>query len=260
MRALKLLVLAVVAGLVVCGCKKEKIEAEKPGTEMAEIKRTEEKQAGKEIAMGVTLQWLGHASFKICHEDAVIYIDPWKLKESPHDATLVLVSHSHGDHYSAEDIAKVSVPDTKLIASADVVAKEKAGEAITPGLTIELGDVRIAGVPAYNPNKQFHPKERNWVGFVIEIGSKRIYYAGDTDLMEEMKALKDIDIALLPVGGKYTMNGTEAAEAAKHIEPKLAAPYHWGDIIGSRSDAEDFARLAQCDVNILTAGETISLE
>ncbi|MCH8119819.1 MAG: MBL fold metallo-hydrolase [Planctomycetes bacterium] len=208
--------------------------------------------------MGITIQWLGHASFKICHEDTVIYIDPWKLKESPHDATLVFVSHSHYDHYSPEDIAKVSGQDTKLIASADVVAKEKAGEAIMSGLTVELESVRVRGVAAYNPNKQFHPKANNWVGFIIEIGSKRIYYAGDTDLTEEMKALKDIDIALLPVGGTYTMNADEAAEAAKHIKPKQAIPYHWGDIVGRRSDAERFAELAECEVKILTAGESIS--
>jgi L-ascorbate metabolism protein UlaG (beta-lactamase superfamily) len=245
-------------GVVVSGCKKEDVE--KPETERTKTKRTEEEQAGKETAMGMTLQWLGHASFKICHEDTVIYIDPWKLNESAHDATLVLVSHSHGDHYSPEDVAKVSGPETKLITSADVVAKEKAGEAVMPGLTIESGDVRVAGVPAYNPNKQFHPKESSWVGFIIEIGSKRIYYAGDTDLTEEMKALKDIDIALLPVGGKYTMNAEEAAEATRHIKPKLAIPYHWGDIVGGRSDAEDFVRLAQCEVKILTSGETMSLE
>ncbi|MEA3224791.1 MAG: MBL fold metallo-hydrolase, partial [Planctomycetota bacterium] len=131
--------------------------------------------------MGTTIQWLGHASFKICHEDTVIYIDPWKLKHALHDATLVLVSHSHYDHYSAEDIAKASGPDTKLIASADVVAKESAGETIMPGLTVELDGVRVVGVPAYNPKKEFHPRANNWVGFVIEIGSKRIYYAGDTD-------------------------------------------------------------------------------
>jgi L-ascorbate metabolism protein UlaG (beta-lactamase superfamily) len=258
MRALRLLILAVVTGLFVCGCKKE--EVEKPETERAKTKKAEEEQAGKETAMGVTLQWLGHASFKICHEDAVIYIDPWKLTESPHDATLVLVSHSHHDHYSPEDIAKVSGPDMKLIVSADVVAKEKAGVAITPGLTIVSGDFRVSGVAAYNPDKQFHPRERNWVGFVIELGSKQIYYAGDTDLTEEMKALRDIDIALLPVGGKYTMNGTEAAEATRHIKPKLAIPYHWGDIVGSRNDAEQFANLVECNVQILAAGETVSVE
>jgi L-ascorbate metabolism protein UlaG (beta-lactamase superfamily) len=253
MQGLRLFILSVALGLVVCGCRKEKM-----GTETAET--TQKEETRKEAAMAMTLKWLGHASFKICHEDTVIYIDPWKLEDSPHDATLVLVSHSHYDHYSAEDIAKVSGPDTKLIASADVVAEGKAGEAIMPGLTIELGSVRVSGVAAYNADKQFHPKANNWVGFVVEVGSKRIYYAGDTDLTEEMKALKDIDVALLPVGGTYTMDSTEAAEATKHIKPKQAVPYHWGDIVGDRSNAEQFASMAQCDAKILTPGEMVSLE
>jgi L-ascorbate metabolism protein UlaG (beta-lactamase superfamily) len=221
---------------------------------------TQKEQIRREATMGITLQWLGHASFKVCHEDTVIYIDPWKLKDSPHDATVVLVSHSHYDHYSAQDVARVGGPDTKLIASADVVAQEKAGEAIMPGETIEFGGVRVTGVAAYNPAKNFHPKANNWVGFVIEVGSKRIYYAGDTDLTEEMKVLTDIDVALLPVGGTYTMDATEAAEAARHIEPKQAIPYHWGDIVGSRSNAEQFANTAQCDSRILTVGEAVSLD
>ena len=252
MRGLKLLILAVMFGVVICGCKKEEGGAETTQT-------IEKEETRKEASMGITIQWLGHASFKICHEDIVIYIDPWKLKESPGDATLVFVSHSHHDHYSPGDIAKVSGPDTKLIASADVVAKEKAGEAIMPGLMIELEGVRVRGVAAYNSDKQFHPKANNWVGFLIEIGSKQIYYAGDTDLTEQIKNLKDIiDVALLPVGGTYTMNAEEAAEATKYIKPALAIPYHWGDIIGGQEDAEKFAALAECEVKILKAGETIS--
>ncbi len=210
--------------------------------------------------MGMTLQWLGHASFKICDEDAVIYIDPWKLEDSPHDAALVLVSHSHYDHHSPDDIAKVSGPETKLVASADVVAKAKAGEVILPGLSIEFDNVKVSGVAAYNPDKQFHPKANKWAGFIIEVGSQRIYYAGDTDLTGEMKALKDIDIALLPVGGTYTMDAAQAAEATKYIKPKRAIPYHWGDIVGSRADAEKFSAAAECEVQILSPGETISLE
>ena len=209
--------------------------------------------------MGMTLQWLGHASFNICHEDTVIYIDPWKLKDSPHDATLVLVSHSHYDHYSPSDIAGISGPETKLVASADVVKKEKNGEMILNGLTIEFGSVRVSGVAAYNPSKQFHPKANNWVGFVIEVGSKRIYYAGDTDLTDEMKSLKEIDVALLPVGGTYTMDAAEATEATKYLKPKRAIPYHWGDIVGSRADAEKFANTVECETKILTPGETITL-
>ena len=210
--------------------------------------------------MGTTLQWLGHASFKICHEDQVIYIDPWKIKDAAHDATLVLVSHSHYDHYSPEDITKVSGPDTKLIASPDVTSQEKAGEPIVPGLTIQLEGIVTQGVAAYNPQKQFHPKEKNWTGFIIQLDSKRIYYAGDTDLTEEMKALDDIDVALLPVGGTYTMNAEDAAEATRHIKPKMSIPYHWGDIVGEQNDAEEFAKMAPSEVKILMPGQTINLE
>ena len=210
--------------------------------------------------MGTTLQWLGHASFKICHEDQVIYIDPWKIKDAAHDATLVLVSHSHYDHYSPEDITKVSGPDTKLIASPDVTSQEKAGEPIVTGITIQLYGIFTQGVAEYNPQKQFHPKENNWTGFIIQLDSKRIYYAGDTDLTEEMKALDDIDVALLPVGGTYTMNAEDAAEATRHIKPKMSIPYHWGDIVGEQNDAEEFAKMAPSEVKILMPGQTINLE
>ena len=250
---LRLFVLVVTLGLIVVGCRKDTTD-----TQTKEMEGKD--QIRKEAAMGITLQWLGHASFKICHEDTVIYIDPWKLKDSPQDASLVLVSHSHYDHYSPKDIAKVKGADTKIIASADVIAKEKAGQAITPGQTIELGSVRITGVAAYNPNKQFHPKSNNWVGFVIELGSKRIYYAGDTDLIDEMKSLEEIYVALLPVGGTYTMNAAEAAEATKYIKPKQAIPYHWGDIVGGRADAEAFSMATECEVQILSPGGTADLD
>jgi len=250
---LRYFILAVTLGLIVVGCRKDNTD-----TKTTEIEGKDQKR--KEAAMGITLQWLGHASFRICHEGTVIYIDPWKLKDSPKDASFVLVSHSHYDHYSPEDVAKVFGADTKLIGSADVIAKEKTGQAITPGQTIEVGSVRISGVAAYNPNKQFHPKSSNWIGFVIELGSKRIYYAGDTDLTDEMKSLKEIDVALLPVGGTYTMNSAEAAEATGHIKPGRAIPYHWGDIVGGRADAEAFSEATECEVQILSPGETITLE
>lgn len=210
--------------------------------------------------MGISLQWLGHASFRICYQDEVIYIDPWKLKDSPQDASLVLISHSHYDHYSHDDIAKVSGANTKFIAPADVVAEEKSPEEISPGQTIRLDNVQVQGVAAYNPAKNFHPKANNWLGFIIEAGSKRIYYAGDTDQTDEMKALKEIDLALLPVGGTYTMNAAEAADATRHFKPKQAIPYHWGDIVGGRADAEAFAQAADCKVHILSPGDYINLD
>lgn len=246
MRAWRLLVWVICFGLLVWGFE-EKVET------------LEASEEGKEAAMAVKLQWFGHASFKITAGEDVIYIDPWKLKEAPHDATVVLVSHSHHDHYSADDVKKVWKEGAKLIASGDVVKQENRGEALRPGQTIEAGDVNVTGVAAYNLAKKFHPKGNGWLGFVIEVGGKRIYYAGDTDLTDEMKALKDIDLALLPVGGTYTMNASEAAEATKTFGPKQAIPYHWGDIVGSKSDADEFAEKAVCKVTVLKAGEVIEL-
>ena len=215
---------------------------------------------GKEKAMAVKLEWFGHASFKISEANTIIYIDPWKLKNASHDATIVLISHSHYDHLSVPDIEKVYGQDTKIIAPADVIEKVGKGQVLKPGNTITEGEVKITGVPSYNLTKQFHPKSNNWLGFVIEIGGKRIYYAGDTDMTDEMKALKNIDLALLPAGGTYTMNSSEAAQATKFFKPKTAVPYHWGDIVGSEKDADNFKKEAVCPVTVLKPGGSLTLE
>lgn len=204
----------------------------------------------------VYIQWLGHASVKIWIEDAVVYVDPRNVSGSPHDATLVLVTHSHSDHYSSSDIAKVSGPATKLIAAASVVQTHGSGQAIAPGQTIELGNVTVIAVPAYNTNKPNHPKSNKWVGFIIELAGKRIYVAGDTDLIPEMQTLGKIDVAFLPISPAYTMGPDEAAQATTYIMPQLAVPYHWGT--STLADAQRFAREASCNVKIMSTGETLS--
>jgi len=203
----------------------------------------------------IYIQWLGHSSVKVWAGDVVIYIDPRNLSTSPQDATAVLVTHSHGDHYQRADIDRVSGPETIFFAPADVVALYGKGQTILPGQTIQFDDVNVIGVPAYNSN---HPKANNWVGYIIEIASKRIYIAGDTDVIEEMKSLGHIDVAFLPAGGTYTMNAQQAAEATNYIKPLLAIPYHWGQIVGTISDAQRFASFATCNVKIMSAGEIIS--
>jgi len=206
----------------------------------------------------VYIQWLGHSSVKVWTEDCVVYVDPERVPESLHDATLVCVTHTHGDHYSPSDISRVSNSETQFVGPPDVVQQYGSGEAIAPGQTIEFDNVNIIAVASYNTNKSNHPKSRNWVGFIIELGSKRIYVAGDTDLIDEMNTLGDIDVAFLPAGGTYTMDGAEAAEATQYIQPGLAIPYHWGQSVGTLSDAQTFAELAACAVKIMTVGETIS--
>jgi L-ascorbate metabolism protein UlaG (beta-lactamase superfamily) len=238
-----------IAVLILFFCGLERVSAGQPDT-----------PRGKENTMAVQLKWLGHASFRISDANTVIYIDPWKIKKATHDATLVLVSHSHYDHYSADDIARVSGMTTKLVAAGDVVEKYGKGLVLKPGQTCEAAGVKITGVSAYNPDKKFHPKTNNWLGFVIEIGGKRIYYAGDTDETPEMDALENIDLALLPAGGTYTMNADQAADATKKFKPKMAVPYHWGDIVGDRKDADAFAQKAACKVRVLEPGDSMAVE
>jgi len=206
----------------------------------------------------IYIQWLNHASVKVWTEDVVVYVDPWLMSEPLHDATAVLVTHSHADHYSPAHIAMVSGPETEFIAPPDVVQQYGNGQTIAPEQTIQLDGFSVTGVAAYNTNKPNHPKSNNWVGYIIELRGKRIYAAGDTDLTDEVKAVTDIDVAFLPVSGGYAMNATEAAEATQYIQPKLAVPYHWGIFIGNLNDAQTFAEQAACPVKIMSPGEIIN--
>ena len=210
--------------------------------------------------MSVEIKWINHASFRIAGS-RVIYIDPWKIPGSPHDANVVFVSHSHYDHCSAEDVSKVLSQDGQVIGARDAITQISSGKALTPGESIEIEGVKVAAVPAYNPSKPFHPKANKWLGAVIEMDGAKIYYAGDTDKISEMSELSGmgIDLALLPVGGKYTMNAPEAAQAVELIKPKAAIPYHFGDIVGSVDDAKKFAMAATCKVHVLAPGESITL-
>jgi len=199
--------------------------------------------------MTENITWLGHASFKIAG-DKVIYIDPWKLGRAE-PADIILVTHSHHDHCLPQDVAKLQKEGTVIVTVADC-AGEFMGDVrvLKPGDSLTIDGVTIEAVPAYNTDKPNHPKSAGWVGFVIEMGGRQIYHAGDTDLIPEMDGI-EADIVLLPVGGTYTMTAEEAAQAAERINPQVAIPMHYGEIVGSRADAEKFKRLCSCEVRIL---------
>lgn len=193
----------------------------------------------------VEITWLGHASFKIKGGGKVIYIDPWKLS-NPEEATLVLVTHEHFDHCSPGDVARIRGEKTVIVTTPDAAAKlEDHIRAVTPGDVVDVGGLRIEAVAAYNTDKNFHQKGSRWVGFVITIAGKRIYHAGDTDLIQEMRQLKNITVALLPVSGTYVMTAEQAAEAAKIIKAEIFVPMHYGDIVGTERDAERFKALCE---------------
>jgi L-ascorbate metabolism protein UlaG (beta-lactamase superfamily) len=198
------------------------------------------------------ISWLGHDSFKIRAAEGVIYIDPWKVRRAE-PADLILITHEHHDHFSAEDVQKLLKPHTTIVTVA-AVAKQLKGDVRTVkvGDTLTVNGVKIEAVPAYNLAKENHPKAAGHVGFIITAGGRRIYHAGDTDLIPEMAKIHT-DVALLPVGGTFTMTASEAAQAANLIKPKVAVPMHWGDIIGTRTDAEAFKKACKVPVEILKA-------
>jgi L-ascorbate metabolism protein UlaG (beta-lactamase superfamily) len=205
-------------------------------------------------------EWLGHSGFRIRARGAVIYIDPYRVEHGP-EADLILVTHGHYDHFSPQDVERLSGPRTWLVAP-PAVAERVSGQvlSVTPGEVVERDLVRgveVAAVAAYNTSKRdasgnlFHPREARWVGYELNIYGERLYHSGDTDVIPEMDIVAGVDVALLPVSGVYVMTAGEAAEAARRIQPQVAVPMHWGDHIGTRKDAEAFADAAPVDVRIL---------
>ena len=112
---------------------------------------------------------------------------------------------------------------------------------VKPGISAEIDDLKLETVPAYNIKKPFHPESAGWVGYILKDGGKRIYIAGDTDATKEAKAVK-CDIALVPIGGTYTMDAKTAAELVNELHPETAIPVHYGTIVGKPSDGEVFAK------------------
>ncbi|MEM1946322.1 MAG: MBL fold metallo-hydrolase [Candidatus Caldarchaeum sp.] len=208
---------------------------------------------------GLEITWLGHDSFLI-KKDKTIYIDPYKIAGGPM-ADIVLITHDHFDHLSLDDLRKIVSDKTTIVAAANCEHElKKLGKGtvkyVSPGDSLTLDNVTVKAVPAYNvnkfrePGKVFHPKEYGGVGFVVTVGDVSIYHAGDTDFIPEMKQLK-VDVALLPVSGTYVMTASEAVEAANAINPAVAIPMHYGAIVGSQEDAEEFKRKYKGETVIL---------
>jgi L-ascorbate metabolism protein UlaG (beta-lactamase superfamily) len=207
------------------------------------------------------IDWLGHASFRITVGRATVYIDPYRVAEEAPAADLILITHGHYDHFSPQDVERLSGRDTWLVGPA-AVAERVSGQVhrIGPGETIDDELVRglhISAVAAYNTSKRdadgnpFHPRDAGWVGYALNVRGERLYHSGDTDVIPEMDSVTGVDVALLPVSGVYVMTAQEAAEAARRIQPRVAVPMHWGSHIGTEHDARKFAARAPVEVRIM---------
>ena len=200
------------------------------------------------------IHWLGHDGFRIDSEKT-IYFDPYQIESGPR-ADLIFISHDHFDHCSPEDVAKIQGPETTIVTEKDSAGKLTGDvRVLKPGETLNLDGVKIQGVPSYNTDKDFHPRKNGWLGFVVEVAGIRIYHAGDTDFIPEMKDLR-VDIALLPVSGTYVMTADQAVKAALAIKPELAIPMHYGAIVGSDQDALAFKNALKGKVAVLILEKT----
>jgi L-ascorbate metabolism protein UlaG (beta-lactamase superfamily) len=189
---------------------------------------------------------------------AVIYFDPWQLKERLPQADLVLVSHEHDDHCSPDDVERVSGPGTVVLAGGAAAARLPGAREVRPGDCLTVAGIGVEAVRAYNVNKfrspgvPFHPREAGHVGYVVTVGGVRLYFTGDSDHIPEMADIA-CDVALLPVSGTYVMTAEEAVDAARTLAPEIVVPMHFGSGIGTADDGERFAQLYGGEVVVLQA-------
>lgn len=208
------------------------------------------------LISGVDIRWLGHSSF-LLKNSRTIYIDPYNIREGMEKADLILITHSHYDHCSLQDMEKIVKEGTRILATADCQSKINRFrvpvkmDIVEPNQELEVLGIKISTLPSYNTDKSFHPKDEEWVGYLIKIDNVIIYHAGDSDVIPEMQKLtghkqpgKEF-VALLPIGGRFTMSPEEAAEAAFLIKPTVAIPMHYGAIVGDESHAKEFKILCE---------------
>ena len=202
------------------------------------------------------IHWLGHASFRINgapHNDSpVIYIDPWRLPPDAPPADLILISHDHHDHCSPDDVALIRQDHTAIFSNQRAASLiESPVQVLRDWQCVSAHNVMVRAVPAYTLNSVYHDRSFGGLGFIITLLMHDIYFAGDTDLIPEMRTI-GCDIALLPVGGVYTMGAEEAAEAASWINPRYAVPMHFGrEVPGSRDDGKRFVQLVNGNVEAI---------
>ena len=192
-----------------------------------------------------------HSSIRIEDGDKVLYFDPFQITDCLNDADLIFITHDHFDHFSIEDIRKVEKDDTVYVIP-ECMYNLLGGEnvvTVLPGEKHIIEGYEVKVIPSYNVGKQFHPKDKGYVAYVVGIGGEKVFVAGDCDANEDNLKVK-CDIALVPAGGMYTMNYAEAAAFVNRIHPKKAIPMHYGEVAGDQKDGERFAKLVDKDIEV----------
>lgn len=188
----------------------------------------------------------------------ILYFDPFKIGAAACDADIIFITHEHYDHFEPDSIGKVKKENTILVVPESMKKKVLSESGIPadkcefykPGETHKLGNVVIETIPAYNKLKPFHPKTKKWQGYIVTMDDIRYYVAGDTDVNEDIKKVQ-CDVALIPIGGHYTMDKKQAADYIAGLKPKAVIPTHYGSIVGQKEDGREFrSDLEKSDKNI----------
>ena len=191
-----------------------------------------------------------HSSIRI-EADKVFYFDPFKIEKETHDADIIFITHDHYDHFSIDDITLIEKPDTVFVIP-ECMYNLLGGEnvvTVLPGEKHLIEGHEVNVLPAYNMNKPFHPQDKGYVSYIVEIEGQRIFVAGDCDENPDNLKVK-CDIALVPVGGTYTMDFEQAAAYINRIRPKTAIPTHYGDIVGDKDDGAKFSKLVDPSIEV----------
>lgn len=182
--------------------------------------------------------------------EKTIYVDPRRILGEPKDADIIFITHTHNDHYEIDSIKRVMNENTQIFITNDGIEQARLDgltnvTGVEPGKSYIADGISFSTVKAYNTaeQRQNHKAEFNWVGYIFTVNGYTYYSAGDSDLTPEMQAIdKEIDVAFLPIDGKYNMDYKEAAQAANTISPKVAVPYHYNNFV-PEENAEEFVKL-----------------
>ena len=182
----------------------------------------------------------------------IIYFDPFKIENEVHDADLIFITHDHFDHLDINSINNIKKDNTIIVIPESIKDKVNFKNIITvnPNNNYIIDNFKVETTPSYNRNKDFHKKENNYVGYIITINNERIYISGDTDFIDELKTIK-CDIALIPIGGTYTMDYLEAAKFINYIKPKVTIPTHYKTIVGTLENGLEFKELLDKDIKCI---------
>ena len=185
--------------------------------------------------------------------DKIIYFDPFKISNNYHDADIIFITHSHYDHFDIESINNIKNDNTIIVAPCsmkndikDISFKEYFY--LNPCDELVIDNINIKSIRAYNNDKPFHPEYNNWLGYIVKFNNITYFVAGDTDKTIDNEKVK-CDVALVPIGGHYTMDTYEASELIKSINPKVVIPTHYGSIVGNINDGNKFKEYLS-DTNI----------